>query len=71
MKYALAILLSLAAAPAFAANAEQPNTNVDKSNDKGGPTGNATTDKLNQQQESMPSTTTTVITPAPTAPVRK
>ena len=37
MTYAIALLLALGAAPALAANAEQPNTNVDKSNDKGGP----------------------------------
>ena len=52
MKAALIALALLLATPAlaFAANAEAPNKNVDKSNDKGGDTGNAQTEKLNQGQ---------------------
>jgi len=50
MKTLLVALALLAGAPALAANADQPNTNVDKSNDAGGSTGNAQTDKLNNGQ---------------------
>ena len=71
MTYAIALLLALGAAPALAANAEQPNTNVDKSNDKGGPTGNDKTDQLNRAQQSMPATTTTTTTVTPPAPTQK
>ena len=40
----------LAAAPALAANADTPNRNVDRSNDKGGPTGDDKVDALNKGQ---------------------
>lgn len=43
-------LLAAPVVPAFAANADAPNTNVDKSNDAGGSTGNAQTDRLNSGQ---------------------
>lgn len=49
--YALALILALgAAAPALAANADAPHTNVDKSNDAGNGTGNNKVDALNRGQ---------------------
>ncbi len=49
--YAIAITLLLgAAAPAFAANADAPQTNVDKRNDAGNSTGNDKVDALNRGQ---------------------
>lgn len=50
MKAILTALVLLLAAPALAANGDAPNKNVDKSNDAGGDTGNANTEKLNQGQ---------------------
>lgn len=48
---ALVVLLGLiAAAPTLAANADAPTRNVDKSNDKGGPTGDDKVDALNKGQ---------------------
>ncbi len=47
---ALTLVLALGAAPSWAANADAPNTNVDKSND----TGNDRTDQLNRAQQSAP-----------------
>jgi len=51
---ALALLLGLAApaftTPAFAANAEAPNSNVDKRTDAGNSTGNDKVDALNRGQ---------------------
>ena len=47
---ALAVMVAFAPVAALAANADAPNTNVDKSNDKGGPTGNSQVDKLNSGQ---------------------
>ena len=47
---ALIVALTLLATPALAANADAPDKNVDKSNDAGGSTGNAQTDKLNNGQ---------------------
>lgn len=46
----LAVILSLLAAPALAANSEAPDRNVDKSNDAGGPTGNDQVERLNKGQ---------------------
>lgn len=49
--YAIAITLLLgAAAPAFAANANAPQANVDKRNDAGNSTGNDKLDALNRGQ---------------------
>ena len=50
MKALIVALSLLAAAPALAANADAPNRNVDKSNDKGGPTGDDKVDVLNKGQ---------------------
>ena len=50
MKPLFVALSLLAAAPAFAANADAPNRNVDRSNDKGGPTGDDKVDALNKGQ---------------------
>lgn len=47
---ALIVALTLLASPALAASADAPDKNVDKSNDAGGSTGNAQTDKLNSGQ---------------------
>ena len=46
----IAAALMLLALPSMAANAEHPQQNVDKSNDKGGPTGNSKVDELNRGQ---------------------
>ena len=46
----VAAALMLPALPSMAANAEHPQQNVDKSNDKGGPTGNSKVDELNRSQ---------------------
>lgn len=46
----LAALLALGAAPAMAANANQPYQNVDRSNDRGNDTGNSRVDSLNRAQ---------------------
>lgn len=50
-----AILASfaIAAGPVAAANARHPNQNVDRRVDRGGPTGDARTEQLNQQQLDM------------------
>lgn len=50
MKAILTALILLFAIPALAANGDAPDKNVDKSNDAGGDTGNAKTEKLNQGQ---------------------
>ena len=47
---ALALGLALGIAPAFAANARQPYSNVDKRNDRGNDTGDSQVERLNQQQ---------------------
>ena len=48
---ALAAVASLGLAqPTLAANADNPQANVDKSNDKGGDTGNSRVDDLNRKQ---------------------
>ncbi len=55
MKKALiAALLTSLAMPVLAANAEAPDKNVDKTNDRGGPTGNDKTDALNKGQQALP-----------------
>ena len=46
----LAAALAVSAAPAFAANADQPYKNVDKTNDKGNDTGNGRVEDLNRGQ---------------------
>ena len=51
---ALFVALASLFAPAFAANAEHPETNVDKTNDKGGSTGNDKTEELNRAQQTPP-----------------
>ncbi len=40
---------ALYSAPSVAANAREPYRNINRSNDKGGPTGDSQVDKLNQQ----------------------
>ena len=51
MMRALAVLALLAiGSPAMAANADQPDRNVNKANDKGGDTGNGKVDDLNRGQ---------------------
>ena len=46
----VALALAFPAVPALAANADHPQENVDKSNDKGGPTGDSKVDDLNKGQ---------------------
>ena len=50
MKALVVALGLLAAAPVLAANADMPNRNVDRSSDKGGPTGDDKVDALNKGQ---------------------
>ena len=48
---ALVVLLMLAGSvPVLAANADQPDRNVNNANDKGGDTGNGKVDDLNRSQ---------------------
>lgn len=47
---ALAALLAAAPAPSRAANADEPNARVDRSNDSGIATGNDRVDDLNKKQ---------------------
>ena len=56
-----AVALMLSALPSMAANAEHPAQNVDKTNDKGGPTGDSKVDELNRGQldVNQPPTTAT------------
>ncbi len=56
-----AVALMLPALPSMAANAEHPAQNVDKTNDKGGPTGDSKVDELNRGQldANQPPTTAT------------
>ncbi len=46
----VATALALGIAPALAANARQPHSNVDKRNDRGNDTGDSQVERLNQQQ---------------------
>ena len=46
----LTLALAIVAAPAMAANADQPYQNIDKSNDAGNSTGNFQVDPLNRSQ---------------------
>ncbi len=64
---ALAIVMMAAAGPVLAANADQPNTNVNKANDKGGDTGNSRVEELNRAQSdsSTPSAPAPAANPAP------
>lgn len=74
---ALALLTAIGGAPAFAANADNPNQNVDPRLDKGGDTGNSRVDSLNRSQldenqgvrnpalGTAPPTTSTPPTPQP------
>ncbi len=50
MKSLLVAFSLLAVTPAFAANADAPNRNVDKRDDNGGPTGDNKVDALNKGQ---------------------
>lgn len=59
---AVAAILALAPAPLFAANADNPDGNVDRSNDAGNSTGNAGVEDLNKGQLDAPPRTA----PAPT-----
>ena len=61
----IAALLASLSVPVLAANADEPNKNVDKSNDQGGPTGNDKTDALNKAQQTPTPASTTASTPAP------
>ena len=56
----IAAILTSLCLPVLAANANEPDKNVDKTNDQGGPTGNDKTDELNKAQQTPP--------PAPSAP---
>lgn len=47
---AAALVLALAPAPAPAANADNPQGNIDRSNDAGGDTGNSKVEELNKGQ---------------------
>ena len=50
MKHLVLVFLLAAPLPVCAANADQPYTNVDKSNDAGNSTGNSQVDQLNRSQ---------------------
>ena len=50
IRAALCAFAIVVATPALAANAENPHQNVNKSIDKGGPTGNSQVDNLNRAQ---------------------
>ena len=63
---AVAMGAALYAAPADAANARKPYSNVNKRNDKGNDTGDSQVDRLNQQQlDSVRSQSGTVMTAPP------
>ena len=47
---AVGLVMAVGSAPVWAANAKHPYSNVDKRLDKGGDTGDAKVDALNQQQ---------------------
>ena len=71
----LAAVLVLGATPVFAANADNPYKNVDRSNDKGNSTGDAQVPDLNQRElDRVRSESRTVYVPqpqpAPAVPVR-
>lgn len=62
-------LLVVAAAPALAANADAPQSNVDKSNDAGNSTGNDKVDALNRGQlDANQRPAAPAATPAPAVP---
>jgi len=62
-------LLAVAAAPALAANADAPQSNVDKTNDAGNRTGNDKVDALNRGQlDANQKPAAPAATPAPAAP---
>lgn len=72
---AITITLLLGAAPALAANADAPQSNVDKRNDAGNSTGNNKVDALNrgqldgnQKPAAPPAPASTPAAPAPAAP---
>lgn len=67
----IAVILTGLSLPVLAANANEPDKNMDKSNDQGGPTGNDKTDELNRAQQTPPAPSApspTLTTPAPGSP---
>ena len=60
-------LLAGTALPALAANADHPDQNVNKANDKGGDTGNGKVDDLNRAQLDQPAKRAE---PPPAAPAK-